>query len=121
MEGLNPNHVRKIYVGKCADLGIPVFPGQQARFFEFCSKHLVDRRFDLRDSGLGTEAAKAIGEALANTTSFAFINLSRNPIGDVGARAVAKSLAKNRELVALDMSSNDLSSNGASHILKMVA
>ena len=119
--GLHPLHVRKIYEGKCKDLGIPIFPGQQARFFEFCSKHLIDRRFDLRDSGLGPEAAKGIGEALAHTRSFAYVNLSRNPIGDVGAKAISNSLAKNFALVSLDMSSNDLSNLGASHILRMVA
>jgi Ran GTPase-activating protein (RanGAP) involved in mRNA processing and transport len=72
----------------------------------------------MRDSGLGTEAAKAISEALMQNRSFATIVLSRNPIGDVGAKAIAIAVAKNTAIVHLDMSSNDLSSDGLATLMK---
>ena len=121
VEGISQFHLKKIYAGKCKDLGIQVFKGQQDRFFEYCSKHLVDRRFDMKDSGLGSEAVKGIGEALAVTDAFANVNISRNPIGDTGARVIAKSLARNNALVHLDMGSNDLSDEGLTAVLGMVA
>jgi hypothetical protein len=79
---------------------------------------LIDRKFDMKDSGLGSEAAKAISEAIAHSKGFATLVLSRNPIGDTGAKAVAQAIAKNNSLVHLDVRSNDLSSEGLTTLMK---
>ena len=83
-EGLTNANLREIYAAKCKDLLIPKLVDQERRFFEFCYKNLKDRKFSLKDHGIGPCAGKIISQVLRNNPYFAFLVLARNTIRDEG-------------------------------------
>ncbi|CAG9313129.1 PPP1R37_4 [Blepharisma stoltei] len=119
--GLTTFQLHRIYEAKCHDLHIPVLLDQERNFFSFCSKHFMNRKFELNESGIGIEAAKAIGEVLAHNSNFAYLELQKNMMGDEGVVALAKMLCKNMYLVHLDVSSNDITPEGAAMIITIAA
>lgn len=68
----------------------------------------------MKDSGIGPETGKVIGEILRTSQHFFKVELGKNILSDAGCVALARAIAKNPTLVHLDLSSNDLSPEGSS-------
>ena len=115
--GLSFSQVQNIYSAKCLDLGIPLLPDQERRFFNFCSMNFQNRRFSLKDSGLGCHSAKRIGEIIKNTNYFAYIDLGKNNLKDQGAVILVKYLKKSINVVHLDISSNEITCEGSETLI----
>lgn len=118
--GLDLEEIHRIYITRCEDLNIPVFPDQEKRFFNYCCLHFRDRRFEMSESGLGCRSAEIIGKILKNNINFAYINLSKNTIKDQGATELLTCLKNSYHVVHLDISSNDLTPEGSKTIFKML-
>lgn len=118
VEGLTFAQLKKIYTAKCFDLSIPILPDQERRFMECCGRTLKDRRFVMREFGLGAEAGKVIGELLRTNMNFARIELARNVLRDSGAIALVKLIMKSPHIVHLDISSNDISPDGSADVIR---
>ena len=120
IDGLSELQLRSIYKAKCDDLNIPVLAIQEKRFFEYCTKFLSNRHFNLSESGIGPVAGKVIADAVRNNPSFCKLTLSRNILGDTGAIIVVRTLARALNLIHLDLSSNSISPSGAVDVIKVV-
>mmetsp|Transcript_19024 Transcript_19024/g.34580 ORF Transcript_19024/g.34580 Transcript_19024/m.34580 type:complete len:765 (-) Transcript_19024:460-2754(-) len=120
VEGLTFAQLKKIYNAKCQDLCIPILPDQERRFMECCGRTLKDRRFVMREFGLGAEAGKVIGELLRTNMNFARIELARNVLRDNGAITLVKLIMKSPHIVHLDISSNDISPEGSAKVIRKV-
>ena len=118
--GLDFGEIKQIYTAKCQDLGIPSFPDQEKRFFNYCWLHFKDRKFVMSESGLGSKCAKVIGEILRNNPNYAFLDLSKNSIKDAGAVDLLNNIRKSYHIVHLDISSNDITPEGSKIILDML-
>lgn len=93
---------------------------QEKRFFEFCTKFLSNRHFNLTESGVGPVAGKVVADAVRNNPCFCKLTLARNLLGDTGAIIVARTLARALNLIHLDLSSNSISPAGAVDVIKVV-
>lgn len=109
---LTPAEIKFLYTAKCYDLGIQPFSEQEKRFNSYCLHHFYHRNFDMIESGLGFESAKAIGSVLQTSNHFSFIRLGKNNLGDKGCVEIMKSIYKNLSISHVDFSSNELSCNG---------
>ena len=116
--GLTIPQLQSIYAAKCIDLDIPLLLDQEKRFFSYCAFHFTNRKFCLKESGLGLASAKKIGEIMKNNQEFAYLNLSKNNLKDEGGLILVKSLKKSMNLVHLDISSNEISAEGSENIIK---
>lgn len=103
-----------LYAAKCADLGIPVLPVQQARFLEAVATHFKERKCRLREMNLGPNSAMAVGRMFIRRPELSYYDLSRNNLGDSGVLELSKNLCKSSSIVHLDLSNNDISPEGAS-------
>mmetsp|Transcript_30376 Transcript_30376/g.30018 ORF Transcript_30376/g.30018 Transcript_30376/m.30018 type:complete len:552 (+) Transcript_30376:107-1762(+) len=120
VEGISEKQLTRIYEAKCKDLKILPIPDQMRKFFAFCEKAFKDRKFDLRECGIGPITADTIGEILRNNSNFCRLELAKNAIGDEGIKALFSNVMKNNSLVHIDLSSNDITPEGAKPILLMV-
>lgn len=109
---LSPTEIKLIYEAKCQDLGIQPFPEQEKRFTSYCLHHFYSRTFDMIESGLGLESAKAIGSILQNSQNFSFVRLGKNNLGDKGCVELLKFIYKNLCITHIDFSSNELTCVG---------
>lgn len=116
--GLTTEQIRTIYEAKCRDLDIQPFPEQEKRFFSYCFRHFYCRNFDLSESGLGIESAKVIASILQNSTSFSYIRLGKNILGDKGCVELIKGVYKNPSFTHLDLSSNELTCDGVQEMVE---
>ena len=112
--------LQNIYQAKCDDLNIPVLAIQEKRFFEYCTKFLSNRHFNLAESGVGPVAGKVIADAVRNNPAFCKLTLAKNILGDTGAIIVVRTLARALNIIHLDLSSNSISPEGAMDVLKVV-
>lgn len=117
LDTLSTSDLQQIYSAKCQDLQIPVIPDQEKRFFNFCFSSFKDRKFSLKESGLGLSSAKTLGNLLKNNPNFAFFDFSKNNLKDEGSLLLLKNLKKSISLVHLDLSSNEISAEGSESIL----
>ena len=113
-------YLASLFVARCQDLKIPYLPEQEQRFQQACQHKLKDRRFDMRDAGLGPSSAAIIGQILNETTDFAYVYLAKNSLGDRGSVELVHLLRQNRSVVHLDLSSNDLSPDGCKALLEVL-
>ena len=113
--------IRRIYYAKCQDLNIPVLPEQENRFYQFCMKHISNRKINMTETGMGPLSAAALGQMLKSNSEFAYINLGKNTIADKGGVAIAKSLVNSVSVVHLDLSSNDISCKGSDSIISLLS
>ena len=118
--GLASTQVQSLYKSKCADLGIPILPDQEKRFFLCCHRNFQNRNLQMKESGLGLITADAIANILKASDYFAFIYLSRNLLKDEGVNKIAKSLLSSMSVVHLDVSSNEISPEGASEMFRVL-
>ncbi|CAG9315029.1 PPP1R37_5 [Blepharisma stoltei] len=121
VQGLTLMQLHQIYEAKCSDLNIPLLFDQEKRFFSCCFKHFMNRKIILEETGIGPNAAKAIGETLRNNTEFAYLYLGKNLMGDIGVIVLARLLCKNMSIVHLDISSNDITPEGAATVINLIA
>lgn len=117
LDSLSTSDLQQIYQSKCQDLQIPVIPDQEKRFFSFCFSNFKDRKFSLKEAGLGLKSAETIGKLLKNNPNFAFFDFSKNNLKDEGTLLLMKHLKKSFSLVHLDLSSNEISAEGCELIL----
>lgn len=103
---------------KCRDLGIQVTKDRQQKFAEFVYANCSGQAFNLPESHLGAEFAKAVAFTLAFCARYTELNLSGNSLGDLGAQIMAHLLLKTMSLTTVDLSANDISSKGIGLILK---
>lgn len=118
--GLDFEEIHQIFLARCEDLSISIFPDQEKRFFNYCWLHFKDRKFEMSESGIGCKSAKVIGNILKNNPNFAFINLSKNTIKDVGALELFVCLKNCAHIAHIDISSNDITPEGGRVLLKML-
>lgn len=118
--GLDFEEIHRIFLARCEDLNISIFPDQEKRFFNYCWLHFKDRKFEMSESGIGSKSAKVIGNILKNNTNYAFINLSKNTIKDSGALELFTCLKNSMHIVHLDISSNEITPEGGKVLLKML-
>lgn len=118
--GLTHGQVQEIYQAKCQDLEIPVLAEQEKRFVSYCSLYFSSRKFSMKDSGLGTNSSKIIGNLIKNSDYFAYINLSKNLFKDLGSINLVKRVALSNTIVHLDLSSNEISPEGSEIIIKIL-
>lgn len=112
--------LQKIYKAKCEDIEIPVLNDQEARFLTYCQNNFQHRHFQMKESGLSLNAAIAIGKVL-KSTNFAFVNLSKNTLGDDGAFRLLKEICDSNSIVHLDLSNNDITPEGFIKISKILS
>jgi len=111
--GIASSFLLRIFEAKCKEMGIPIIAEQQKRFFDMCQKWCQNRKFVIRESNLGPEAAKIISEMIQTHLSLAQIDIRKNAIGDRGIREIGKALSRTQHIVHLDVSSNDIGQEGA--------
>ena len=116
--GLTFPQVQLLYFAKCEDLGIPVLPDQEKRFFKYCFRNFQYRSLKLRESGIGISTARALGEIMKTSTYFAYLDLSKNLLKDFGAVRLAQCLLSSITIVHFDISSNEISPEGARDVFK---
>ena len=119
--GLTNHQVQLLYSAKCEDLGIPVLPDQEKRFFKYCFRNFQNRNLKLRESGIGISTASALGEIMKTSSYFAYLDLSKNLLKDFGAVRLASSLQSSLTIVHLDISSNEISPEGARDVFIKLA
>ena len=118
--GLSLEQIKIIYAAKCEDLEIPVLFDQEKRFINFCIQHFSNRKFNMKESGIGKITAKVIGDIIQGNENFAFIELGKNLLKDSGAIKLVKRIMKSTSIVHLDLSSNEISVEGSEIILKLL-
>lgn len=118
--GLNLSQVQDLYIAKCQDLSIPVLGDQERRFINCCAQHFVNRKFIMKESGLGYQSAKIIGDILKDTNYFAYVDLSKNLLKDFGAIKLVRRVALSNIIVHLDLSSNEISPEGSELLLEIL-
>ena len=116
--GLTFPQVQLLYSAKCEDLGIPILPDQEKRFFKYCFRNFQNRSLKLHESGIGISTASALGEIMRTSTYFAYLDLSKNLLKDLGAVRLASSLQSSLTIVHLDISSNEISPEGARDVFR---
>lgn len=124
VEGITEVELQKIYEAKCKDSGIPVLPEQMVRFYEFCSRNIKNRKFDLQKSGLGPAAACEIAHFLKSNmkskAQYCQLELGRNLLSDKGSSTLMKVLARSCSFVHVGLSSNDISPEGAAALFRLL-
>lgn len=119
--GLTHSDVQDLFQAKCLDLSVDPTSRQLFRFREYCLRNIQKRHFAIPESGLSLHSASAIGRIVGNNFHFAFVNLSRNLLGDQGVVTLVTLLANCVNLVHLDVSSNDISPVGAQQALSVLS
>lgn len=111
--------LKKIYNAKCIDMDIPVLPDQESRFITYCLNNFKNRQFLMKECGLGSKSAATIGKVLKNS-NFAYINLSKNSLGDEGIYLLLKEICDSPTIVHVDVSNNDITTDGFEKIGKIL-
>eukprot|EP01065_Artemidia_motanka_P037050 TRINITY_DN4521_c1_g1_i4.p1 TRINITY_DN4521_c1_g1~~TRINITY_DN4521_c1_g1_i4.p1 ORF type:complete len:882 (+),score=250.45 TRINITY_DN4521_c1_g1_i4:113-2647(+) len=105
--------VRALFHAKCADTGTEVGWGRFTRFADIVVRRCHGPRFLLTDSGMASQCAKVIAQALQSNETYTILDLSRNTIRDEGAIALAGLLSENSSLVRVVLKSNGIGASGA--------
>ena len=121
VHGLTLLQIQQIYAAKCQDLGIPVLADQEKRFISCSAQHFFNRKFVMKESGLGEFSAEVIGNILSETQIFAHVDLSKNLLKDIGAIKVAKKILKSLCIFHLDLSSNEISPEGCETLIGLLS
>ena len=116
---ITKSQLQKIYQAKCEDMEIPVLPDQELRFISYCHSNFQNRHFQMKDSGLSIKSAVAIGKVL-KVSNFAYVNLSKNSLGDEGSFQLMREICDSQTIVHLDLSNNDITPDGFSKIAKIL-
>jgi Ran GTPase-activating protein (RanGAP) involved in mRNA processing and transport len=117
---LSEPQLKSLYAAKCQDIGLPVLPEQENRFFSLCANSFKDRKFVMKESGLGQHSAAAIGKVL-RTTAFAYVELGRNSIGNEGAVLLVREIKNSQTIAHLDLSNNEIGPEGFENIARILA
>jgi Ran GTPase-activating protein (RanGAP) involved in mRNA processing and transport len=94
------------------DLGIPSSSTREQRFLTILNRSCSEDVFDLRDTGLGENAAGAILRVLSKDTHYKTLNLAGNTIRDKGCKYISELIGVNKTITALDLRSNDIGVEG---------
>ena len=114
------NQLKKIYKAKCEDMDIPILSDQESRFITYCLSNFKNRHFQMKESGLGSKSAVAIGKVL-KCANFAYVDLSKNSIGDEGIFLLLKEICDSQTIAHLDVSNNDITPEGFEKISKILS
>ena len=117
---ITPAQLKKIYKAKCDDMNIPVLADQESRFMNFCLNNFTNRKFHMKECGLSSKSAAAIGKVL-KTSNFAYINLCKNSLGNEGTYLLLKEICSSSTIVHLDVSNNDITPDGFENIGKILS
>ena len=112
IQGISQENLRKLYLAKCSDLAIPENPSQESRFYRYCEKNLVHRRFFLKEQELGPICGKTLGEILQHSQSFYGVDVGNNHLLDSGIVKLGQCLSKNITIIHVNISSNELTPEG---------
>ena len=119
--GLTHCDIEDLFRAKCLDLSVEPTSRQLFRFREYCRRHINRRQFAMPESGLSLHSAPVVARIVGNNFHFAYVNLSRNLLGDKGVAVLVRQLANCVNLVHLDVSSNDMSPAGAQQALSVLS
>lgn len=108
--------IKLLFKAKCEDMDIPNIPDQEARFFALSRISFKDRTFCLSDSNLKEKSALVISQIL-KTQNFAYVDLSRNSLGDKGTKVLMHQLKNCNSIVHLNLSNNEISPEGFIQVL----
>lgn len=119
-ETISTKQLKKIYKAKCEDMRIPVLPDQESRFITFCINNFKNRHFHMKEAGLASKSAFAIGRVL-KTASFAYVDLSKNSLAGDGAYILLKEINESQTIAHLDLSNNEIPPEGFEKIALILA
>lgn len=108
---LNEAQVEQLFLAKCDDLKIKLFQGQRDRFKEVCDKLCINRRLVFAEMNAAKQFATVLAGYLEHPYlqfRIAYLDLSKNNLGDTGAGIIARAVARSHSLVSLNLMSNDI-------------
>jgi len=119
--GIKEKHLKELYEAKCKDLVINPTKDHERRFFEYCLKTIGNRKITLREQGLGSASAVALGKMIAGNENFSHLDIGKNNFGNHGLSILMqRGLRANCTLVHLDIGSNDVTDEGCIKLFKLI-
>jgi Ran GTPase-activating protein (RanGAP) involved in mRNA processing and transport len=110
---------RRIFEGKCRDMGIAVSPAREQRFLAMAVlRGCGGTRLDLSNKELGEHAFAEIAAALRGDEHYLALCVAGNAAKDAGAGSLADMLRANTTLTECDLRSNDIGVRGACELFR---